>query len=283
MLGGGPPPPSETEVAARNGGLARKGVRMQIPEQERRRLRRIPMPRRWWTRLLVAGSALAVIVAPAAWANHQFTDVPTASPHHADISAIASVGITGGCAPGLYCPGQAVTRDQMASFIRRGLPRTGSAGTTADQTLTTTFADIAQDSLITGGTAGGGGFVVLLGSFTVHGDVGTLPNSSRIEFRFVHDDTGFLSNVSEVSVDPSSVSNPSAAPMKQWVFTVPTGATETFSLQARVASVGGGTITARSSLITLIYIPFGPSGTSSPLGTQGAPTGPATNPDGTDG
>jgi hypothetical protein len=256
---------------------------MHSPETEGRS-RRVRMPRRWWSRLLLGGIVLAALLAPAAWANHQFSDVPTASPHHADISAIASVGITGGCAPGLYCPTQAVQRDQMASFIRRGLPRTGSSGTTADVTLTGSFADIAQDSITTGGSAGGGsGFVVLLGSFTIHGDVGTLPASSRIEYKFVHDNTGFESNVSEASVDPSSVSNPSASAMKQWVFTVPTGSTQTFSLQARVASAGGGTISARSRLITLLYIPFGPSGTSSPTGTQGTPTGPASNGDGTDG
>ena len=58
---------------------------------------------------------------PAAWANHQFSDVPTASPHHDDVSTIARIGITGGCGPGLYCPTQAVQRDQMVSFVARTL------------------------------------------------------------------------------------------------------------------------------------------------------------------
>lgn len=44
-----------------------------------------------------------------------------ASPHESDINAIATAGITGGCAPTRYCPGQAVTREQMASFLVRAL------------------------------------------------------------------------------------------------------------------------------------------------------------------
>ena len=88
---------------------------------EARRPRRIRLPRRRATRLvLVAGVTIAAL-APAAWANHQFTDVPTSSPHHDDISTIARVGVTGGCGAGLYCPAQAVPRDQMASFIARTL------------------------------------------------------------------------------------------------------------------------------------------------------------------
>jgi hypothetical protein len=101
---------------------------------EARRPRRIRLPRRRLTRLvLVAGVAIAAL-APAAWANHQFTDVPTASPHHDDISTIGRVGITGGCGPGLYCPTQTVQRDQMASFVARTLRaltpvyRTGTSG-----------------------------------------------------------------------------------------------------------------------------------------------------------
>jgi hypothetical protein len=38
-----------------------------------------------------------------------------------DINAIADAGITLGCAPGLYCPGDNVTRGQMAAYLARGL------------------------------------------------------------------------------------------------------------------------------------------------------------------
>lgn len=80
--------------------------------------------------LAVAGM-LAVSVA---WATDLFADVPTASPHHDDVNALARAGVTGGCAPGLYCPGDPVRRDQMASFLRRGLGRSafGSAFQSVD-------------------------------------------------------------------------------------------------------------------------------------------------------
>lgn len=41
------------------------------------------------------------------------------SMHEADINRLAAAGIVGGCASGRYCPGSAVTREQMAAFIER--------------------------------------------------------------------------------------------------------------------------------------------------------------------
>jgi hypothetical protein len=49
-----------------------------------------------------------------------FTD-DDGSPFEADINAVAAAGITSGCAAGRYCADQAVTRGQMAAFLRRAL------------------------------------------------------------------------------------------------------------------------------------------------------------------
>jgi len=102
------------------GALAIERSDMHNPD-EPRQARRRRLPRRRSTRLFLVAGALAIALVPAAWANDQFTDVSPASPHHDDISTIARVGVTGGCGPGLYCPTQAVQRDQMASFIARTL------------------------------------------------------------------------------------------------------------------------------------------------------------------
>ena len=110
---------------------------------EPRQTRRLRLPRRRSTRFLLVAGVVVAALAPAAWANHQFADVPTSSPHHNDISTIANAGITGGCAPSLYCPDQFVRRDQMASFIQRGAGRGArfqdsvlvTATTTPDQVL----------------------------------------------------------------------------------------------------------------------------------------------------
>ena len=49
-----------------------------------------------------------------------FTD-DDGSVHEPDIQAIASIGVTNGCGPALYCPTDQVTREQMASFLVRAL------------------------------------------------------------------------------------------------------------------------------------------------------------------
>ena len=52
-------------------------------------------------------------------ASHRFSDVPTSNTFHADIDAIADVGVTTGCGVNLYCPKDFVTREQMAAFLNR--------------------------------------------------------------------------------------------------------------------------------------------------------------------
>jgi hypothetical protein len=41
------------------------------------------------------------------------------SPHEDDINRLAAAGVTNGCGGGRYCPGAAVTREQMAAFLHR--------------------------------------------------------------------------------------------------------------------------------------------------------------------
>ena len=49
-----------------------------------------------------------------------FTDVPASNSFFQWIQKMAQIGITSGCGTGIYCPSQAVTREQMAVFIMRG-------------------------------------------------------------------------------------------------------------------------------------------------------------------
>jgi hypothetical protein len=94
---------------------------------------RLPRGRRG--RALLALVLAGAIAVPVALASHNFADVPNSNPHHDDVSAIFGARITAGCNPPantLYCPDQFVRRDQMGSFLRRGLGRVGTAGTTAE-------------------------------------------------------------------------------------------------------------------------------------------------------
>lgn len=54
---------------------------------------------------------------PPACMQPPFTDVPCSNPFAPWIAALAAEGIAGGCAPGRYCPGDPVTRAQMAVFL----------------------------------------------------------------------------------------------------------------------------------------------------------------------
>ncbi len=53
-----------------------------------------------------------------------FSDVTASNVHASNIGAIAAAGITLGCGPGVFCPNDFVTREQMASFLARGLDLT---------------------------------------------------------------------------------------------------------------------------------------------------------------
>jgi hypothetical protein len=48
-----------------------------------------------------------------------FADVPCASPFAAWVQELVARGITAGCGGGLYCPGDTVTRGQMAVFLTK--------------------------------------------------------------------------------------------------------------------------------------------------------------------
>lgn len=52
-------------------------------------------------------------------ATEVFRDVPTSHPFHAEISWLASTGITTGWSDGTFRPGQAVTREELSAFLTR--------------------------------------------------------------------------------------------------------------------------------------------------------------------
>ena len=51
----------------------------------------------------------------------EFSDVPDDAWYADAVSRLAAAGITTGCAPGLFCPNNLVTRAEMAVFLTRGL------------------------------------------------------------------------------------------------------------------------------------------------------------------
>src|SRR5262245_20557129 len=52
-------------------------------------------------------------------ASHNFSDVADSAFYHNFVDFLVQNGITGGCGPGLYCGEDAVTRGQVAVFLKR--------------------------------------------------------------------------------------------------------------------------------------------------------------------
>ena len=89
---------------------------------------------RAWTRLrwLVSGVVIGLLLVPmAAWASHQFSDVPSSSPAHRSVTAVADAGLMTG-SEGRFYPGRAVTRASLAQVLHRGLHRVSVDRTIAD-------------------------------------------------------------------------------------------------------------------------------------------------------
>ncbi len=74
-----------------------------------------------WIRYGIVALITTLVVVPlTANASHQFTDVPDTNIFHDDIAWMKDNAITTGCLDGtVYCPGDNVTRQQMAAFMRR--------------------------------------------------------------------------------------------------------------------------------------------------------------------
>ena len=79
--------------------------------------RRVPLR----TAMLLVAVSVLVAVPTAVLAAHVFDDVPDSNTFHDDIAWLADNEVTLGCVPdgSLYCPSEAVTRQQMAGFMRR--------------------------------------------------------------------------------------------------------------------------------------------------------------------
>lgn len=75
-----------------------------------------------WVRLVVAGAAMAGMIAGAsgaAWATSRFNDVPANHPFFDEITWMADTGISTGYDDGTYRPGDPVTRQAMSAFMQR--------------------------------------------------------------------------------------------------------------------------------------------------------------------
>lgn len=241
-----------------------------------------PSAKRRGPAILIA--AILILALPAiALANHQFSDVPTSSPFHTNISNLVGSGITAGCASSRYCPTSSVTREQMAAFLNRGLGRAGLGNgligfSEADNFYTATV------QLDTGGASGGIGFVTLAATITAFSDApGVCPCRGNV---FLVDiATGEFSDVHLFVVSDGGFGDDvwAGTASSQWVFAAPSNRSRTYGLAVSIETTGapppppagsgsptGGTGTNAVILGTISaeYSPFGSEGGST-LGVGG--------------
>lgn len=125
-----------------------------------------PRPAAHWDTIVVEttlGGLLGPIVKP--WTLHvggSFADVSRSASFYPFIETLFHNEVTGGCGGGDYCPGNSVTRAQMAVFLLKA--EHGSAyvpptciGTFADVTCPSLFADWIEELAAEGITTGCGG------------------------------------------------------------------------------------------------------------------------------
>ncbi|HSK75999.1 MAG TPA: S8 family serine peptidase [Thermoanaerobaculia bacterium] len=114
------------------------------------------LPRRYCPGSLVTRDQMAVFLlraiedgsyVPPPCTADPFSDVPAASTFCPWIQELAVRGITLGCGNGKYCPGGAVSREQMAIFLMRALE---GSGYTPAPCLDSPFIDVPAGSLSCG-------------------------------------------------------------------------------------------------------------------------------------
>lgn len=211
------------------------------------------LPERRRTRILtVAVLALTMVVPASVLASHVFTDVPTSMSGHAAIGAVRDAGITVGCTPTTYCPTAPVTREQMAIFLQRGLPRVAGAQDLVATELTATEKTINTLTLRVGGNAGGTQFVKTDVAFT--GEVTDATGCPCTVYVYITSSGGASSEGTNVTVDSEGWFNGLAT----LTFPAATGATSTIT--ARAVRDGTGDISLYADM-SAISGAFGSQGT----------------------
>ena len=223
---------------------------------------------------LLLGLGLALVATPTiVLASHQFGDVPTSSPFHANVASLVETGITAGCGNGNYCPKSAVTREQMAAFLTRGLgDAVSSYNEIALEGSATTYINTV--SISAGGTSGGTGFITVIGDASVLvNDPALCPCGIEIGIDQLGAPGTSPQTAFVVATDAVDGVQANAGTIR-WVFEVRSGAIAEFGLYANVFPAAGGTVPAAAGTIlgtlTAEYSPFGSTTVSA---ASGAGTG----------
>ena len=210
------------------------------------------------TAIVAAVSAVLATIGTV-WASHNFNDVPSNHPFHAEISAVADAGIARGFGDGGYHPSDVVTRQAMAAFLERGLGRvalnSGDISLVANQTAVVT--GVAVDA---GAAGAGNGFVLLQG--TVSATI-AIPAQCPCRLNIAIRDQIANEILADIDFDVDNVASESAtataAGTVQAAAPIAANATGRYSLRVDLVDANVSEVLITGTL-SAIYVPFGPDG-----------------------
>lgn len=208
---------------------------------------------------VIALLALLAVAVPAA-AGDSFRDVGATSPHHDAVGELAESGITAGCERGRYCPREGVRRDQMASFLSRGLPRSGFDEGPADLTEANGWAGVPASTRVrTTGSGRGRSTVMLHGTVSVYSEADVSEACPCEVEAFVYRADGDAqgpSSWAQLPAEPTSSGRVNVSVPVSWAIEVPAGRRETFRVAVFVNDGEPDGVVAEGSLAG-ITAPFG--------------------------
>jgi len=203
--------------------------------------------------LVLAVLATLVIAAPAA-ATDRFADVASDSVHHDAVSELSDAGVTAGCADGRYCPRDPVRREQMASLLARGLPRTTANDSVAALTPENDFSGApASVTVQATGSEGGQGMVSLQGTVSVlaEGSVVSCPCEVEAFIYRDNDDAQGPSMWSQLPGEATGSGRAVASVPVAWATSIPSGSTETFRVGVLINDGSPTGVTAQATLTAI--------------------------------
>ena len=197
--------------------------------------------------------ATIVVAAPAA-ATDRFGDVASDSVHHDAVSELSDTGVTAGCADGRYCPRDPVLREQMASFLVRGLPRTTSNASVASLAPDNGFSGApASVTVQATGTEGGEGMVSLQGSVSILAEGSVVSCPCEVE-AFIYRDSDDAQGPSmwvQLPGEATGSGRAVASVPVSWATTIPSGSTETFRVAVFINDGVPTEVTAQATLTAI--------------------------------
>lgn len=219
-------------------------------------------------------AVLAVLLPTAAVANHGFTDVPSSAFYHSDVDQMKRAGITGGCGGTNYCPDQAVTRGQMATFMNRGIGRVAqdASGGAFDIPGDFTPAVLEDETILVPGASGGVQYV----KADAWVKMDSLPTGCPCDFGLQ------LVNTADGASSPTVVGQGTAGPggdidetyHLQWVFEVPAGTSPVIDLRGFLSNATGtraASYNVAEAVLILTTIPTSADGVLGALSEKDRP------------